>query len=63
MHRTALLVRTLSGWLLIECCPFVSDDAVAEIKSRAAASGLPFLGIALSHPHWFVIIINWKAAH
>lgn len=47
-----MLVKTPSGWVLIECCAFVTEEAVAEVKRRVTESGLPFLGIALSHPHW-----------
>ncbi|KAL8277127.1 hypothetical protein RQP46_010455 [Phenoliferia psychrophenolica] len=60
--QSPLLVKTPSGWLMIECCPFVSAEAVAEVSKRVADSGLPFLGIALSHPHWYNSGTVWARA-
>ncbi|KAM0751117.1 hypothetical protein T439DRAFT_325270 [Meredithblackwellia eburnea MCA 4105] len=60
--QSPLLVKTPSGWAMIECCPFVTEDAIKSINELVAESGLPFLGIALSHPHWYNSGTTWARA-
>ncbi|KAK4700324.1 hypothetical protein P7C70_g5923, partial [Phenoliferia sp. Uapishka_3] len=56
IQQSPLLAKTPSGWVLIECCPYVDEDAIVEIQRRVRESGLPLLGIALSHPHWSILL-------
>lgn len=49
--QTPILVRTPSGYLMIECCAYVSVEGVQHIRDLVERSGSPFLGIAISHPH------------
>ncbi|KAI5478499.1 hypothetical protein MNV49_005027 [Pseudohyphozyma bogoriensis] len=62
IQQSPLLVKTPSGWLIVECCPFISPEAVHKIKAMVMESGLPFLGIALSHPHWYNSGAIWARA-
>jgi hypothetical protein len=47
---------------MAECCGFVTTEAVDEIKRLMKESGLPFLGIAISHPHWYTSSTTWARA-
>lgn len=48
----AILLSTPEGIVIWDSSGFISPDAIEEIRKRFT-SGTPFLGIAISHPHFY----------
>ena len=55
--QRALLVRTATGNVLWDCLGFIDDAAVAAVKDRGGLAG-----IAMSHPHFYGVCVEWSHA-
>jgi len=55
--QRALLVQTPSGNVLWDCLGFIDDDGVAAVRDRGGLQG-----IALSHPHFYGVCVEWSHA-
>jgi hypothetical protein len=55
--QRALLVRTPDGNFLWDCIGFIDDEAVEAIRSWGGIAG-----IAMSHPHFYGVMVEWSHA-
>ncbi|MGE0238830.1 MAG: MBL fold metallo-hydrolase [Parvibaculaceae bacterium] len=55
--QRALLGETPDGNLLWDCVSLVNDEAVAALDARGGLKA-----IALSHPHYYSVIVEWSQA-
>jgi glyoxylase-like metal-dependent hydrolase (beta-lactamase superfamily II) len=55
--QRALLLPTDAGNILWECLSLVTDEAVAELKSRGGVDR-----IVISHPHFYSSMVEWSEA-
>jgi len=52
-----LLVQTAAGNILWDCLGFIDDAGVAAVRDRGGLSG-----IAMSHPHFYGVCVEWSQA-
>jgi len=55
--QRALLVQTAAGNVLWDCLGFIDDAGVAAVRDRGGLSG-----IAMSHPHFYGVCVEWSQA-
>lgn len=55
--QRALLVQTPAGNLLWDCLGFIDDAGVAAVAARGGLHG-----IAMSHPHFYGVCVEWSRA-
>ena len=55
--QRALLVRTPAGNLLWDCLGFIDAEGVAAVRDRGGLHG-----IAMSHPHFYGVCVEWSQA-
>src|SRR3989475_9317815 len=55
--QRALLVQTAAGNILWDCLGFIDDAGVAAVRDRGGLSG-----IAMSHPHFYGVCVEWSQA-
>src|SRR5438552_1316692 len=55
--QRALLVQTAAGNVLWDYLGFIDDAAVAAVKGRGGLAG-----IAMSHPHFYGVCVEWSQA-
>ena len=55
--QRALLVQTAGGNLLWDCLGFIDDAGIAAVRDRGGLSG-----IAMSHPHFYGVCVEWSQA-
>jgi len=55
--QRAFLVRTPEGNLLWDCVPLLDDETVERVKSLGGLAG-----IAVSHPHYYSVMVEWSRA-
>jgi hypothetical protein len=55
--QRALLGETPDGNLLWDCVSLVNDETVAALEARGGLKA-----IALSHPHYYSVIVEWSRA-
>lgn len=55
--QRALLVQTPDGNLLWDCLGFIDDQGVAAVQARGGLQG-----IAMSHPHFYGVCVEWSHA-
>jgi hypothetical protein len=55
--QRALLVRTPRGNFLWDCIGFIDDAAIAAVRARGGMAG-----IAMSHPHFYGVMVEWSRA-
>jgi glyoxylase-like metal-dependent hydrolase (beta-lactamase superfamily II) len=55
--QRALLAETPGGNVLWDCVSLVNDETVAALKARGELKA-----IALSHPHYYSVIVEWSRA-
>ncbi|HEY3208726.1 MAG TPA: hypothetical protein VGL18_02905 [Actinomycetota bacterium] len=55
--QRALLVQTADGNLLWDCVGYIDDASVESIRSRGGIGG-----IAMSHPHFYGVMVEWSQA-
>ncbi|CAD6586517.1 MAG: hypothetical protein CYPHOPRED_003597 [Cyphobasidiales sp. Tagirdzhanova-0007] len=60
--QSPFLVKTADGWMMLESGGFVDEESVAHIQQLVRESGQPFLGISISHPHWYNASTTWARA-
>jgi hypothetical protein len=55
--QRALLVQTPAGNFLWDCLGFIDDQGVAAVRERGGLRG-----IAMSHPHFYGVCVEWSHA-
>ena len=55
--QRALLVQTAEGNVLWDCLGFIDDAGIAAVGDRGGLSG-----IAMSHPHFYGVCVEWSQA-
>ena len=55
--QRALLVQTAAGNLLWDCLGFIDEQGVAAVRARGGLHG-----IAMSHPHFYGVCVEWSQA-
>ncbi|HEY9287058.1 MAG TPA: hydrolase [Candidatus Dormibacteraeota bacterium] len=55
--QRALLVQTPQGNFLWDCFGFIHEDGIAAVRSRGGIAG-----IAMSHPHFYGVCVEWSRA-
>lgn len=55
--QQALLVQTPAGNVLWDCQSYLDDDTVAAVRARGGVQA-----IAISHPHFYGVNIEWSEA-
>ena len=55
--QRALLVQTPAGNFLWDCFGFIDDGAIAAVRQRGGLHG-----IAMSHPHFYGVNVEWSLA-
>ncbi|HEV3097226.1 MAG TPA: hydrolase [Candidatus Dormibacteraeota bacterium] len=55
--QRALLVQTAHGNFLWDCLGFIDDEGVAAVGDRGGLHG-----IAMSHPHFYGVCVEWSQA-
>ena len=55
--QRALVVQTEAGNLLWDCLGFIDDEGVAAVRKRGGLHG-----IAMSHPHFYGVCVEWSQA-
>lgn len=55
--QRALLVQTPGGNVLWDCLGFIDDDGIAAVRARGGIHG-----IAMSHPHFYGVCVEWSHA-
>ncbi|TME48639.1 MAG: hypothetical protein E6I56_00545 [Chloroflexi bacterium] len=55
--QRALLVQTTGGNFLWDCLGFIDDVSVAAVRERGGLKG-----IAMSHPHFYGVCVEWSQA-
>jgi glyoxylase-like metal-dependent hydrolase (beta-lactamase superfamily II) len=55
--QRALLVQEAGGNILWDCLGFIDDAGVAAIRDRGGLNG-----IAMSHPHFYGVCVEWSQA-
>jgi len=55
--QRALLVQAAGGNILWDCLGFIDDAGVAAVRDRGGLSG-----IAMSHPHFYGVCVEWSQA-
>jgi len=55
--QRALLVQTPSGNFLWDCLGFIDDVGIAAVRARGGIHG-----IAMSHPHFYGVCVEWSHA-
>ncbi len=55
--QRALLVQTPAGNFLWDCFGFIDDDGIAAVRARGGLQG-----IAMSHPHFYGVCVEWSRA-
>lgn len=55
--QRALLVQTPAGNFLWDCLGFIDDEGIAAVRARGGLHG-----IAMSHPHFYGVCVEWSHA-
>jgi glyoxylase-like metal-dependent hydrolase (beta-lactamase superfamily II) len=55
--QRALLVQTPAGNFLWDCFGFIDDDGIGAVRARGGLHG-----IAMSHPHFYGVCVEWSHA-
>jgi hypothetical protein len=55
--QRALLVQTPAGNFLWDCFGFIDDEGIAAVHARGGLQG-----IAMSHPHFYGVCVEWSRA-
>lgn len=55
--QRALLVQTAGGNFLWDCLGFIDDAGIAAVRERGGLGG-----IAISHPHFYGVCVEWSQA-
>ena len=55
--QRALLVQTEAGNFLWDCLGFIDDEGIAAVRTRGGVQG-----IAMSHPHFYGVCVEWSHA-
>ncbi len=55
--QRALLVQTPQGNLLWDCFGFIDESAITAVRQRGGLQG-----IAMSHPHFYGVCVEWSQA-
>ena len=55
--QRALLVQTPDGNFLWDCFGFIDDEGIAAVRERGGLHG-----IAMSHPHFYGVCVEWSHA-
>ena len=55
--QRALLVQTRAGNFLWDCLGFIDDGGIAAVQARGGLHG-----IAMSHPHFYGVCVEWSHA-
>ncbi len=55
--QRALLVQTPAGNVLWDCLGFIDDEGIAAVRARGGLHG-----IAMSHPHFYGVCVEWSHA-
>ena len=55
--QRALLVQTEAGNFLWDCLGFIDNDGIAAVRERGGLHG-----IAMSHPHFYGVCVEWSQA-
>jgi hypothetical protein len=55
--QRALLVQTPAGNVLWDCFGFIDDQGIAAVRERGGLQG-----IAMSHPHFYGVYVEWSRA-
>jgi len=55
--QRALLVQTPAGNFLWDCFGFIDDEGIAAVQARGGLQG-----IAMSHPHFYGVCVEWSRA-
>ena len=55
--QRALLVQTPTGNFLWDCLGFIGDEGIAAVRARGGLHG-----IAMSHPHFYGVCVEWSHA-
>lgn len=55
--QRALLVQTAAGNFMWDCLGFIDDQGIAAVRERGGLRG-----IAMSHPHFYGVCVEWSHA-
>jgi glyoxylase-like metal-dependent hydrolase (beta-lactamase superfamily II) len=55
--QRALLVPLADGWLMWDCVPLATPEAIAHVRSLGGLKA-----IAISHPHYYGALADWSEA-
>ncbi|MCK1297826.1 MBL fold metallo-hydrolase [Bradyrhizobium sp. 24] len=55
--QRALLVPLADGWLMWDCIPLATPEAIADVRSLGGLKA-----IAISHPHYYGALADWSEA-
>jgi glyoxylase-like metal-dependent hydrolase (beta-lactamase superfamily II) len=55
--QRALVLQTPGGNFMWDCLGFIDDDGIAAVRERGGIQG-----IAMSHPHFYGVCVEWSRA-